>query len=80
MEDLKKAQEEIQAKTSQVKQYKKQHDQLVAKVMFVPFTLSIVHVHVHYCMPFYILHLAYSGYWVAHTCILLLFIIPTLPA
>ena len=30
--DLKKAQEEIQAKTSQVKQYKKQHDQLVAKV------------------------------------------------
>ena len=35
MEDLKKAQEEIQAKTSQVKQYKKQHDQLVAKVMFV---------------------------------------------
>ena len=37
MEDLKKAQEEIQAKTSQVKQYKKQHDQLVAKVIFVPF-------------------------------------------
>ena len=37
MEDLKKAQEEIQAKTSQVKQYKKQHDQLVAKVMFPTF-------------------------------------------
>ena len=32
MEDLKKTQEEVQAKTSQVKQYKKQHDGLVAKV------------------------------------------------
>ena len=32
MDDLKKAQEEIQAKTSQVKQYKKQHDGLVAQV------------------------------------------------
>ena len=42
MEDLKKAQEEIQAKTSQVKQYKKQHDQLVAKVMN-PFTTSVKH-------------------------------------
>lgn len=40
IEDLKEAQEEIQAKTSQVKQYKKQHDQLVAKViMFVTFTI-----------------------------------------
>ena len=37
LEDLKKAQEEIQAKTSQVKQYKKQHNGLVAKV------------HVHVC-------------------------------
>ena len=31
-EDLSKCQEEVQAKTSQVKQYKKQHDGLVAKV------------------------------------------------
>ena len=32
MEELKKCQEEVQAKTSQVKQYKKQHDELVTKV------------------------------------------------
>ena len=32
MDDLKKCQEEVQAKTSQVKQYKKQHDGLVTKV------------------------------------------------
>ena len=32
LEDLRKSQEEVQAKTSQVKQYKKQHDGLVAKV------------------------------------------------
>ena len=32
MDDLKKCQQEVQAKTSQVKQYKKQHDGLVTKV------------------------------------------------
>ena len=32
LEQLKVAQEEVQAKTSQVKQYKKQHDQATAQV------------------------------------------------
>ena len=37
LECLKAAQEEVQAKTSQVKQYKKQHDQTTARVcIFVP--------------------------------------------
>ena len=40
MDDLKKAQEEIQAKTSQVKQYKKQHDGLVAKVHLHVYTIN----------------------------------------
>ena len=37
MEQLKSAQEDIQAKTSQVKQYKKQHDQLTARVRIIQF-------------------------------------------
>lgn len=55
MEDLRKSQEEVQAKTSQVKQYKKQHDGLVAKVKaFLSCTVKgyhiIIHVHgVYFC-------------------------------
>ena len=35
LEQLKEAQEEVQAKTSEVEQYKKQHDQATAKVWYV---------------------------------------------
>ena len=34
LEQLKAAQEEVEAKTSQVKQYKKQHDQATAQVWY----------------------------------------------
>ena len=37
LEQLKAAQEEVQAKTSQVKQYKKQHDQATAQVFIFLF-------------------------------------------
>ena len=44
LEDLKRAQEEVQAKTSQVKQYKKQNEGLLTKVMnFITHTLDIAH-------------------------------------
>ena len=69
MDELKKAQEEIRAKTSQVKQYKKQLDTVTAKVKYS--VCVCVCAFVHACVRALDVHVILDGYAHFYSCALI---------